>query len=447
MQRAMRLKWRPSRLPEGFLGLAVTEYWERFALAGIKSLLTLVLIDHILAGDRSGVLGAAAAQAALEPLVGALSTAGLASQIYGLANALLYLSVPIGGLIGDRLSGRRGAVYIGGLAMIAGLALMLGRPTFLPGLALFAMGAGTLKGNLSAVVGALFADEGERRRGFALYLGFLNAGVMCGPLICGALAVLVGWQWGVAAAAAAIATGLVGYHRAVRSHPRREFEVPDKPSAGANGKGDIPLLAAVLLAVYLCFGAYEQVGNMFLVWARAEADLGRLPVPWLFALDGLFTLALIPLAQIGLRALAQRGIAVGALAQIALGCCACAIGNLILAMAEWGGEGPVPLAAPIGYLLFLDLAIVLVWPAGISLVTANAPARQIGLWVGFFYLHGLFANLWVGFGGAWYERMAHANFWLLHAAIAGAGAGIALLAGLARRRARWRDYGAITTSA
>ena len=52
MQRAIGRKWRRAGLPQGFLALAATEYWERFALAGVKSLLTLVLIDHILAVIR-----------------------------------------------------------------------------------------------------------------------------------------------------------------------------------------------------------------------------------------------------------------------------------------------------------------------------------------------------------------------------------------------------------
>jgi POT family proton-dependent oligopeptide transporter len=173
---------------------------------------------------------------------------------------------------------------------------------------------------------------------------------------------------------------------------------------------------------------------MFLVWARTQVALEafgwRLPVPWLLSLDGLFTLALVPVTQIGLKALARRGLAPGALGQIALGCAACALGNLVLAGSAWVNDGmdAVPIVVPIAYLLLIDLAIVLVWPAGLSLVTASAPARFTGLWVGIFYLHGFFANLWVGFGGAFYERMAPAQFWALHAALAAAGAGVALAA-------------------
>ncbi|WP_158013954.1 MFS transporter [Sphingomonas sanxanigenens] len=422
-------------LPEGFLALAGTEFWERFALAGVKSMLTLVLIDHVV--GRADVFGSGAAERALEGWFGPLSAAGFASQIYGMANALLYLSVPLGGLLGDRVAGPRGAVYLGGGAMVAGLLLMPTRLFFLPGLILFATGAGTLKGNLSTVVGTLFNDDAARRRGFACYLGVLNAGVICGPFVCGALAVVGGWRWSMMAAAVAVSIGLAGYHLAARriavAAPAKRSPAPSPADArDPAGAGDLARVVAALLAVFLCFGAYEQIGNMFLVWARTQVALEafgwRLPVPWLLSLDGLFTLALVPLTQIGLKALARRGLALGALGQIALGCAACALGNLVLAASATIGTGAVPIVAPLAYLLLIDVAIVLVWPAGLSLVTASAPARFTGLWVGIFYLHGFFANLWVGFGGAFYERMAPAQFWALHALLAAAGAGVALAA-------------------
>lgn len=438
-----KLRWR------GFLALALTEYWERFSLAGLKSLLTLVLIDHILGNDRAAVAGADWLERMLETLFGPLTTVGLASQIYGLTNALLYLAIPIGGLLGDQICGRRGAVYIGGSAMLAALLLMIGERYFLLALPLFAFGAGTIKGNLSVVVGRLFADDAERRRGFAVYLGFLNAGVICGPLVCGALALWGGWRFGLGAAAAAIALGVAGFHIAMTRHPTPAAAgdaTPRGPGAqDSRGQGEIALVVATLLALYLCFAAYEQVGNIFLVWARARAAID-FPVAWFVSLDGLFTLALIPLSQLGLRLLTRRGIAIGAPAQIAIGCGACALGNLVLAGADWAYGDRVPLAAPLAYLLLIDCAIVLVWPAGLSLVMEAAPARLIGFWVGLFYLHGFFANLWVGFGGALYERMAPVSFWSLHAAIAAAGALVAATGGAMRIRRRPLQE-AITTSA
>ncbi len=443
-------------LPRGFLPLAFSEYWERFSLAGVKSILTLVLIDHILPAERGGsAAGAGEIAQLLEALAGPLTRVGLASQIYGLTNAMLYLSIPLGGLLGDRLSGRRGAVYAGGLAMFVALVLMIGERYFLPALPLFALGAGTIKGNLSVLVGQLFDGDTARRRGFAVYLGFLNAGMVCGPLLCGALGLWAGWRMGLGAAAAAVALGMIAFHfappRGTMSRPEPERGASlDAAAAPRERRGDLALVVTTLLALYLCFAAYEQIGNMFLVWARARVGLNLdaldVPVAWFVALDGLFTLALIPLSQLGLKLLARRGIAIGARGQIALGCVACALGNLVLVAAEALYIGPVPLVMPLAYLLLVDCAIVLVWPAGLSLVMQGAPARLAGFWVGLFYLHGFFAHLWVGFGGALYERMTPASFWSIHAGLAAAGALVASSAGLVRRRGG-HSQGAITTSA
>lgn len=45
-----RARWR--LWPRGFLPLALCEFWERFSLAGLKSVSPWVLIDHILPGER-----------------------------------------------------------------------------------------------------------------------------------------------------------------------------------------------------------------------------------------------------------------------------------------------------------------------------------------------------------------------------------------------------------
>jgi POT family proton-dependent oligopeptide transporter len=66
------------------------EFWERFAMAGVKSLLVLMLVDQVLAGDLVRVAGATT----LHRLLGPVSTTGFASQLYGCANALIYLSIP-----------------------------------------------------------------------------------------------------------------------------------------------------------------------------------------------------------------------------------------------------------------------------------------------------------------------------------------------------------------
>lgn len=437
-------------LTSRFLALAAMEFWERFAMSGMKSLLVLILVDHVLAGNLSRVIGAAAIRDASAALFGQVSTTGLASQIYGYANALIYLSIPLGGLIGDMVGSRRTMVACGGAGMLIGLTMMLGERSFLVGLVPFAIGTGLLKGNLSAQVGLLFRDEAQRRRGYALYLGFLNAGVICGPLVCGALAAFAGPAYAIGAAAAALAIGLLFYARS-GTEPSRAKAVAAPAGSRTDPIAATALLIVALVAVYLCYSAYDQLSNIFLVWARTRVDLRlggwTMPVAWFLSLDGAFTLALIGGSQWAMRALERRGVAIGAVVQILLGGLFCAAGYLVLAIGgATSGDTALPLPWAFGYLLLIDAAIVLIWPSGLSLIAGIAPGRLVGFWMGLFYLHGFFASLWVGFSGVFYERMAIGHFWLLQAGVAGVGALLVLVAGLPLMRAV-RTRQATTTSA
>ncbi|WP_313539393.1 MFS transporter [Sphingomonas sp.] len=426
-----------------FLALAAMEFWERFAMSGMKSLLVLLLVDHVLAGDITRIWGAAALRKTSAALFGPVSVTGLASQLYGYANALIYLSIPLGGLVGDLIGSRGRMVVVGGGLMLLGLVLLLDDRSFLLGLAPFAIGTGLLKGNLSAQVGLLFDDEAQRRRGYALYLAALNAGIICGPLVCGALAITWGPSSAIGAAMGALFLGLALYAPS-GSVQDRTTSIPAAGRRSARPAATAALLAVALTAVYLCYAAYDQLTNIFLVWARVHVDLRvggwTMPVAWFASLDGAFTLTLIGLSQLAIRLLERRGIAISAVTQILLGGLCCAAGYLLLAIgAALQGDAVLPLPWALGYLLLIDTAVVFLWPSALSLITAVAPGRLVGFWMGLFYLHGFFASLWVGFSGVFYERMAASSFWLLHAGLAGAGALLMLVAGLPLLRAMRRQ--------
>ena len=438
-----------------FLGLASTELCERFALAGLKALLTLILLDHVLTAQGGAVLGLAFLRSHLEGMFGSLSDVAFASQIYGLANALLYLCVPLCGLLGDLAIGRERAVLIGGGLMVTGLLMTASLWLTLPGLFAFAIGVGAVKGNLAAQVSEVFETDAERRSGYALYLGFLNAGQIAGPLICGALAATLGWMFGLLAAAAGLIVGLVIYS-STASRRKTQVALRSHTNASVDPRGHkslraLPLLMVVILAIFLCFAAYEQVYNIVVWWAsqQVEMHVGQFDVPasWILALDGLLTLLWIAATEWAFRAARRRHWEIAELPRIIAGCAFCAAGYVVLALATvLSGNEPVSFMWLLAYLVLVDLAIVLVWPAGLSLITAQAPRALVGMLVGVFYLHGFFANLWVGASGAFYDRMPLPQFWALHAALA-AGGGLLLLITGAPLSQLIRSRQAITTVA
>ena len=78
----------------------------------------------------------------------------LASQLFGLYSGFVYFTPVLGGLIADRWIGQRNAVVIGTLCLTTGHIAMTFDQSSLVALTLLVMGAGFLKGNISAQVGA-----------------------------------------------------------------------------------------------------------------------------------------------------------------------------------------------------------------------------------------------------------------------------------------------------
>jgi POT family proton-dependent oligopeptide transporter len=151
--------------PKGLFYLAFTEAWERFSYYGMTALVVLFMVNQLLLpGHVEHISGFSGFRAAIESIVGPLSTQALASQIFGLYSGFVYFTPLLGGIIADRWIGQRSAVVIGASSMSAGHIAMAFDQSFLLALLLLVIGSGFLKGNISAQVGALYPPEDEARR-------------------------------------------------------------------------------------------------------------------------------------------------------------------------------------------------------------------------------------------------------------------------------------------
>src|SRR5712691_6031313 len=90
----------PGAHPRGLSVLFFTEMWERFSYYGMRALLVLFMTDAVRGG-----LGL---------------TDRVATSIYGLYTAAVYLAALPGGWFADRLLGAQRAVLIGGIIIAAG---------------------------------------------------------------------------------------------------------------------------------------------------------------------------------------------------------------------------------------------------------------------------------------------------------------------------------------
>ena len=136
---------------------------------------------------------------------------------------MVYMTSLPGGWIADRLIGPRRAVLYGGILIACGHFSMAfpSLTTFYLGLTLIVIGTGLLKGNVSVIVGRLYATDDRRRdAGFSIFYMGINLGAFIAPLVCGYLGQRVNWHLGFAAAGVGMVLGLVQYVLG-RQVPRR----------------------------------------------------------------------------------------------------------------------------------------------------------------------------------------------------------------------------------
>src|SRR5512139_80795 len=87
--------------PRGLQTLFFTEMWERFSYYGMRALLVLFMTDAVVKGGMG-------------------LTDKVATSIYGLYTAAVYLAALPGGWVADRFLGAQKTVWFGGVVIVCG---------------------------------------------------------------------------------------------------------------------------------------------------------------------------------------------------------------------------------------------------------------------------------------------------------------------------------------
>ncbi|WP_010160743.1 peptide MFS transporter [Sphingomonas sp. PAMC 26617] len=430
--------------PRGLYLLAATELWERISYHGMQALLVLYMVEQLLLpGHIERIAGFDRYRAIVEAITGPLSTQALAAQTFGLYTGLIYFTPVIGGAIGDRITGRRGAVAAGALLMTAGHFSLAFDRSFLLALLLLILGAGLLRGNLSAQIKALYAD-GDRREAdaFQIYYVGINLGAFIAPILTGALAATYGWHTGFAFAGFGMLVGLAVYLAGARYLPRD----PDRrvrarrEALTADERLRIRWLVALLPFCVGFWIAQSQVWNVYNLWVRDHVALRvggfMVPVPWLQALDGLAPIIVMPAFLALWRWQAARGREPDDIAKMAIGCLVFAGGAAWLALAPLvsGADGRAPLVWAVAFHLLSNIGWLYFTPIALALYATRSPSGLRGAMIGVNTLATFAGSVISGRLGGLYEVLSPAHFWLLHAAIVGAaGAGLLIIARAARK--------------
>jgi POT family proton-dependent oligopeptide transporter len=420
--------------PVGLFYLAFTEAWERFSFYGMGALLPLYMSQALLLPGRvDGVAGFAAFRAGLEALFGPMTTLGLASQIFGLYSGLMYFTPVFGGLIADRLLGRRRTVMLGAVLMSGGHLAMAFDRSFLLALALLIMGCGLLKGNISAQVGQFYRrEDGKgRTRGFAIFSLAINIGAFVGPLACGLIAQIWGWHAGFGIAGLLMLIGLAtysaGYRHMIDERGTTHAPLPTMTSAD---RRTILLLVGVIALTSFNSIIFYQNSNMGLVWIDRYVDLTfagfHVPVAWFGSIDPLSSMLGVPPLLAYWKWQSRRGREPGEFGKIIIGLCIAIAANIVLVMACVPG-GRVTVLAPILYDLLLGISFLYYWPTLLALVSRTAPLRANATMMGVTFLSLFVSYSIIGRIGSLYERMSPIGFWGLHVLIGCCGLALLIL--------------------
>ncbi|HUQ80977.1 MAG TPA: peptide MFS transporter [Gemmatimonadaceae bacterium] len=421
--------------PRGLLYLCASEGWERFSYFGMQSLLVLYMTHYLLLPEHAGkAVGFDVVRRAIEAVTGPLSTAALASQVFGLYAGFVYLTPLFGGLLADRWLNRTLTVTVGAVLMALGHFLMAFEATFLLAILLLLVGVGCFKGNIASQVGQLY-DAADPRRGqayqiFQLAIAFA---VIAAPLISGTLGEKVGWHWGFAAAGIGMLVGLATYLTGRRWLPSAEPRARAHTSAARRLTRSEWRTVLALVALLPVIGATEvgnqQMFNAFLVWGESSFELQfagfAMPVTWLLSADAAIAVVCMTLAILFWRWYSRRWREPDDVVKVAVGAVFMTLAPLLLtaaSLAQKAAGGKISPGWGLAFEVVNELGFALVAPMALSLYSRAAPRQMQGLMIGVYYTSFFLCNIAVGRLGGLLERMDPATFWFMHAGIVGASA-------------------------
>jgi POT family proton-dependent oligopeptide transporter len=411
--------------PKGLGYLAFVEGCERFSYYSMQTLLTLYMVNYLLLPGR------------LENVVGlewlrvnyydGLSGQPLSSAIFGDYTSLVYLTPIIGGIIADRVIGRRAALIAGGAIMALGHFLMAFEHMFVFALISLIVGVGLFKGNIASQVGALYKETDLRRAmAFQIFYIAINVSVIIAPLVSGKLGEKVGWLWGFGCAGVVMVGGfllfLAGQRYLPDNAPPKKGEPREKM-----GPGDWPrVFALVLLVPAMAIGLLtnQQIFNAYLVWADQQFQLTffgtTLPTSWMITIDAALSFSmLVAVAAFWKWKATKTGTEPDELGKMIIGSFFTIAGGLCLYMAALTqGSAKIGLFWPVMFHLLNSIGFAHILPVSLALFSKIAPRAINATVIGIYYLAFFLANKIVGYVGEWFSSMPTTTFWLIHVASA-----------------------------
>lgn len=179
--------------PKAFYLLTCIQMWKFFSNFGMRALLVLYMVDALRLSDSR--------------------TFGMNAVFLG----VMELSGIFGGIVADRILGLRRATGLGALLITLGYGGFIFENGIYVALPLVVLGASLFSGNITALLGAAYAENDPRReRGFTFFYMMQNLGALVSTFICGVVAEHYGYRAGFALAASGMVIGSITLFAAER---------------------------------------------------------------------------------------------------------------------------------------------------------------------------------------------------------------------------------------
>jgi proton-dependent oligopeptide transporter, POT family len=390
--------------PRGLAVLFLTEAWERFSFYGMRALLVYYMTKqlHFPAADSS--------------------------LVYGGYEAAVFLTPLLGASVADGWLGKRTCVLLGGALMAVGHFAMAFESLFFAALGAIALGSGFLVPCLASQVRGLYGENDPRlSSAYNIYYVGINLGGFLAPLVCGTIGELYGWHWGFTVAGFGMVVGLCIYLFGMRYLPPQQLLPPRRPAAvgleRAERRCRFALLIGIMSTIIVFRAAYEQIGNTVALWSDTGVDRQvtahwSVPATWFQALNPLLVFLLTPLVVGCWVWLARRGRHLAALKKMIAGAALVGLSYLLIAAVAAHSDAPIRWPWFVTFFVLMTGGELLILPVGWEFFARFAPrsyeATGLAIWI----FAGSAGALLAGALGAWWSRLAHADFFAIVGATA-----------------------------
>ena len=418
--------------PRGLTFLFGTEMWERFSYYGMRALLVLYLTKYVLLpGHVEGVWLEPQIKTFYEMLFGPLSVQQFSSWIYGTYTGFIYLTPLLGGWLADKIIGQRYTAMIGIVMMAFGHFMMASTALLFPALLLLIFGGGLFKTNTTAQVGMLYeAGDSRRDRAYSVFYVGTNLGAFIAPLVAGTLGEEVGWHYGFGSAGIGMIIALAVYWAGWKTLPREglheKTEMDKRPLSRAEWKS-VGALILLVLPLTLWWACYEQQGNIIALFADANTDRRlipglidwQIPVTWFQAFNPFIIFAFTPFLISLWARQAARLREPNSMYKMVYGALLLALSFVVIAGVSWFGGGAKVSWMWLGlFFVVITTGEIYLSPISLSLYSKVAPLRITSIMMAInFAPNFLGGGLMQGWLGTFWEKMGHASFFLMIAAI------------------------------